>query len=53
MPPEYLDLYLCRDVYHCPPDALDRQDPLRILTHLTCLSIEGQADRLRRSKNQL
>lgn len=41
-PPEYLELILCRDVYHCTPHVL-RQIPLEdILTHLTCLRIEAE-----------
>jgi hypothetical protein len=40
-PPEYLELVLCRDVYHCLPDELDRQDYGRILRHLVCLDAEG------------
>lgn len=40
-PPEYLELILCRDVYHCTPQAL-RQIPLEdILVALTCLRIEA------------
>lgn len=40
-PPELLELRLCRDIYHCAPDVLARQDPLVILTHLTCLDVEA------------
>ncbi len=39
-PPEYVDLVLCRDVYHCPPSELDRQDASTVLAHLVCLSAE-------------
>ena len=39
-PAEILDLVLCRDVYHCLPDELDRQDYGRILKHLACLDAE-------------
>jgi hypothetical protein len=40
-PPEYIDLVLCRDIYHCPPSLLDDQDWLRIQGHLTCLDMEA------------
>lgn len=43
MPPEYLSLYLCRDVYHCTPAELLAQDPRTILIHLTCLSVESDS----------
>jgi hypothetical protein len=37
-------------VYHCTPDALDRQDPIRILTHLNCLSVEADVQRMRNKR---
>lgn len=41
-PPEYLELLLCRDVYHCTPAEL-ATIPLRtIMTHLACLDAEAQ-----------
>ena len=42
IPSEYLELVLCRDVYHCPPDVLDRQDASRVLTHILCASMEAE-----------
>lgn len=47
MPPDYLDYYLCRYVYHCPPSELDRQDLHRVLAHLTCMDVEHQVERAR------
>jgi len=42
-PTEYLELVLCRVVYHCRPSEL-QEIPLRtILRHVTCLSAEGEA----------
>lgn len=41
-PVDYVDMILCRDVYHCPPDALDRQDTARVRRHLTCLEVESK-----------
>lgn len=51
MPPEALDAYLC-EKYHCPPDVLDRQDPLRVLKHLTVWEIEQKAQALRNKPAQ-
>lgn len=40
-PPEYLESYLRRKVYHCTPQEL-RQIPLEdILIDLTCMRIEA------------
>ena len=46
MPPAALDAYLCEQ-YHCPPDALDRQDPIRVLQHLTVWSVRGEVEQAR------
>jgi len=40
-PYEYLTLILCRDIYHCTPSELARQDPQVILAHLTALDVES------------
>ncbi len=40
LPAEYVDLVLCRDVYHCTPAELDEQDWERVATHLVCLEVE-------------
>lgn len=42
MPLEYMELYLCREVYHCTPVELDKVPLPRILTHLTVLDIEAK-----------
>lgn len=41
-PPEYLELILCRDVYHCTPDTLRSISGVDILTTLTMLKVEGK-----------
>jgi hypothetical protein len=46
MPWEMVEAWLCRDVYHCPPDALDRQDPARVFAHLEALDGEAVARKL-------
>lgn len=44
-PTRYLELVLCRDVYHCTPVQL-REIPMPIiLEHLTCLAMEARAKR--------
>jgi hypothetical protein len=40
MPPEYIDLVLCRDVFHCTPSALQQEDAVDILNALACLEAE-------------
>lgn len=42
-PPELLDLFLCRDIYHCLPRDLDEQDADRITQHLQVMAAEGKA----------
>jgi hypothetical protein len=42
MPLEYLELFLCRDVYHCTPVELSKVPLPKILTHLTVLDIEAK-----------
>jgi hypothetical protein len=45
LPLEYLQLILCRDVYHCPPAQLP---PLRtIMRHVACMDAEAQVRRMR------
>lgn len=40
-PPEYTDLVLCRDVFHCTPSELAAQDADDILTTLALLEAEA------------
>ena len=40
-PPEYTDLVLCRDVFHCTPRELAEQDADDILTALALLEAEA------------
>jgi hypothetical protein len=42
MPAEYLDLVLCRDVYHCTPPQLDEIDNETLEGHLVCLEVEAE-----------
>ena len=46
-PPQYLELILCRDVYHCTPSELDEQDAERVADHLLCLQEESKYRRMR------
>jgi hypothetical protein len=41
-PDEYIDLLLCRDVYHCLPSQLDEEDHLVISSHLTMMDAEAE-----------
>jgi hypothetical protein len=40
LPAAYTELVLCRDIYHCPPDALDRLPLQRVAQHLAALRAE-------------
>lgn len=44
IPPEYLELVMCRDVYHCTPDNLPAMS--KMLAHLTCMEEESKPRRL-------
>jgi hypothetical protein len=47
-----MELVLCRDVYHCTPVEL-AQVPLTTLTaHLTCMDVEAEIKRRRKSKRK-
>lgn len=46
-PKEYIDLVLCRDVYHCTPSELYQQDARIVMAHLACLDVEAEVARLR------
>lgn len=50
LPTEYVDLVLCRDVYHCTPSELDAQDAERIATHLLCMEVEERVRKMRDKK---
>jgi hypothetical protein len=45
MPLEYLELVLCRDVYHCPPSQLPPWH--RIKKHLAIMEVEAQVQKAR------
>jgi hypothetical protein len=45
-PSVYMELLLCRDVYHCLPSELKRERARDILLHLACMEIEGQKRRV-------
>lgn len=40
MPWEYTEMVLCRDIYHCVPSQLDREDYERIMRHLDMYNTE-------------
>lgn len=41
-PPEYIELILCRDIYHCTPVQLREVPIADILRTLTLLKAEGK-----------
>jgi hypothetical protein len=48
VPWEMIEVWLCRDVYHCTPAELDKQDPIRIMRHLEAISGEATVKKLNR-----
>jgi len=46
MPAEYMEFYLCRDVYGCTPSELRAQDPRDILRAITCLEAEAEVRKM-------
>ena len=46
LPAAYTELVLCRDIYHCPPDALDRQPLRRVAQHLAALRAERRHQKI-------
>lgn len=49
-PPEYVDLILMRDVFHCTPAALAEQDADAVFDVLACLSAEAFVEKSRARK---
>jgi len=49
-PVEYLELVLCRDIYHCTPPELGEVDMQTINAHLACLDGEAQARQVLRAR---
>jgi hypothetical protein len=45
---EYIELYLCRDVYHCTPTDLDKIPYDTIRLHLEMIAIEHEVKEARR-----
>jgi hypothetical protein len=43
-PFEYLEMQLCRDVYHCLPSQLDQEDWRRISVHQEMMNIEAEVN---------
>jgi len=42
IPVEYLELILCRDVFHCRPSELKKERAVDILKALLCLQVEAE-----------
>jgi len=48
-PREYLELVLCRDVYHCTPLELAKIPVDIIEAHLVCIAAENKVTKMRRN----
>lgn len=46
-PPDWIELILCRDVYHCTPVELRSVPTSKILRHLTMLGVEAEVHKMR------
>lgn len=44
VPWEYIELQLCRDIYHCLPSQLAREDYETIQTHLMLMGVENEVE---------
>lgn len=40
---EYIELLLCRDIFHCVPSQLDNEDAERVYNILACAAIQEKA----------
>lgn len=49
-PPEYVDLILMRDVFHCTPAELAVQDADAVFSVLACLNAEALVEKTRAGK---
>ena len=43
-PIEYLELILCRDVFHCTPSQLRAEDYRDVMAALQCLEVEARVN---------
>lgn len=50
MPDEYVDLILCRDIFHCTPSELDEQDYDRVMLMLGLASAEAEIEKRKSNK---
>lgn len=51
-PLEYVELILCRDVYHCRPSELEDEDLFTVLKHLACLEGEAKYRKMEEKKRE-
>jgi hypothetical protein len=47
IPEEYTDLILCRDVYHCLPSELDKEDWQTIANHIAMIEAESKVHKMK------
>lgn len=48
MPWEYIELVLCRDIYHCKASELDKEDWGRMMEHLSMYNVEKDIENMRK-----
>ena len=51
MPWEYIELILCRDIYHCTPSELYEQPVDVINMHLALIGVEKRVEEFRNQKS--
>jgi len=47
-----VELVLCRDIYHCTPQELDKVDVRRLAAHLAMYAIEKKVEAQRGNKRK-
>lgn len=51
-PKELITLVLCRDVYHCLPSALAKEDPQTIWKHLIVMDGEHEVAEMEKKRHK-
>jgi hypothetical protein len=50
VPDAYIELLLCRDIYHCTPNELDEQPLDTLLLHLELVRVEQKVNRFKQGR---
>ena len=51
-PWEWVQLVLCRDVYHCRPSELDGEDAETVMTHLALLNTAAKVEEFKAKRHR-